>query len=417
MKILAISMLGAMGLMAVNSAWADCAADATISDVKQAYARGQQLEKAGDARGALGAYVAAQEYTCDPNPVAADAARRAAVIAKPLGDAAKAKGDHAAAFDFYERGGHFAAADQALVARIHQAPDDSTLYAESLRHTRYRALPAFQANEAVRIKVTGAYTLDPDLLKVVETMPVKATERALAAEDAAFDEAWMAEYVALMNGRPQNPADFGALQEFAGTMQAFQARHRKDPLQDPLDAMAQLRKWESQVIDNTLAATLARRRAGRAEARATLLAQKYAAAPKLLELAIDYLGHSSGDSSAQRPRVLKVRHQAEALGDAAVAAKRYQLAIEYFSVAGASNKEDAANAQLQAMARQQMQPSIEAMQREAEALQARFSDPQMIAEMQRQAQEAQRALQSGAKDRKPQAAGNSADDLAAQLGL
>src|SRR5690606_5194337 len=299
MKILATSMLGAMGLMAVNSAWADCAADATISDVKQAYARGQQLEKSGDARGALSAYVAAQEYTCDPNPVAADAARRAAVIAKPLGDAAKAKGDHAAAFDFYERGGHFAAADHALVARIHQAPDDSALYAESLRHTRYRVLPAFQANEAVRIKVTGAYTLDPDLLKVVETMPVKATERALAAESAAFDEAWMAEYVALMNGRPQNPADFVALQEFAGTMQAFQARHRKDPLQDSLDAMAQLRKWESQVLDNTLAATLARRRAERAEARATLLAQKYAAAPKLLELAIDYLGHSSGDSSAQ----------------------------------------------------------------------------------------------------------------------
>lgn len=416
MRNLATCMLGAVALLAAGPALADCAADATVNDVRQAYARGQQKEKAGDARGALGAYVAAQEYTCDPNPVAAEAARRAAAIAKPLGDAARAKGDHAAAFDFYERGGHFAAADRELLARIESAPDDASLYGEALRHTQYRALPAFQKNEASRIQATGPYVLDAGLVKALAAMPMKAADRALAVEAAAFDEPWFAQYMALIGSRPENPTDFAALQQFGSRMQAFQAAHPKDPLRAPLEALSQLRNWESRVVDEKLAETLARRRAERADARAAVLVQKYAAAPQLLDLAIDYLGQSSADSTTREPRVQKVRRQAEALGDAALAAKRYQLAIDYFGVAGARDKEDRSRNALQAMAQQQMQPSIAAMQRDAEALRAQFADPQKIAEMQRQAQEAQRALQSGQQARKPQS-GSSADALAAELGL
>jgi hypothetical protein len=416
MRILATCTLAALAVLTAAPALADCAADATVSDVRQAYARGQQKEKAGDARGALGAYVAAQEYTCDPNPVAAEAARRAAAIAKPLGDAARAKGDHAAAFDFYERGGHFAAADRELMARIEAAPDDAALYGEALRHTQYRALPAFQKNEEARIQATGPYALDATLVRALAAIPIKAADRALAAEAAAFDESWYAQYMALIGSRPENPTDFVALQQFGSRMQQFQAAHPKDPLREPLEALRQLRNWESQVVDGKLAETLARRRAERADARAAVLVQKYAGAPQLLELAIDYLGQTSADSAAREPRVQKVRRQAEALGDAALAAKRYQLAIDYFGVARASGKEESSRTALQAMAQQQMQPSIAAMQRDAEALRAQFADPQKIAEMQRQAQEVQRSLQSGQQARKSQS-GSSADALAAELGM
>jgi hypothetical protein len=176
-------------------------------------------------------------------------------------------------------------------------------------------------------------------------------------------------------------------------MQAFQSQHRGDPLKDPVEALERVQRWQTQVVDNAQAAALARKRAERAEARATLLTQKYADAPKLLELALDYLAHSTGDSEAQQPRLLKVRRQAESLGDAALAKKRYHLAIDYFDVAGADDKAGRARTQLQAMAQQQMQPTLAAMQRDAEALKAQFSDPARIAEMQRQAQEMQRALQ------------------------
>jgi hypothetical protein len=393
MKQIASCLIGVIGLFTLNGAYADCAADATVADVRKAQARGQQLEKSGDARGALAAYAAAQAYTCEANTVATEAARRAAALAKPLGDAAKAKGDHAAAFDFYERGGHFAAADREMLARMQAAPDDIALYSEALRHVQKHGLPAFQANEAVRLAVTGAYTLDPTMTQAIAAMPVKATERALAAEAAAFNEAWYEQYAALIRARPENPTDFTALQQYAARMQAFQSQHRGDPLKDPVEALERVQRWQTQVVDNAQAAALARKRAERAEARATLLTQKYADAPKLLELALDYLAHSTGDSEAQQPRLLKVRRQAESLGDAALAKKRYHLAIDYFDVAGADDKAGRARTQLQAMAQQQMQPTLAAMQRDAEALKAQFSDPARIAEMQRQAQEMQRALQ------------------------
>ena len=62
--------------MAGTPAFADCAADSTVADVRKAYARGQSLEQAGQRAQALSAYVAAQDYTCDANPVEADAARQ-----------------------------------------------------------------------------------------------------------------------------------------------------------------------------------------------------------------------------------------------------------------------------------------------------------------------------------------------------
>src|SRR5690349_13463873 len=56
MKYMPTLVLAAAGLLTTGNALADCAADATVAEVRAAHARGQQREKAGDARGALGAY-------------------------------------------------------------------------------------------------------------------------------------------------------------------------------------------------------------------------------------------------------------------------------------------------------------------------------------------------------------------------
>lgn len=345
-------LIAVIALLASSEALADCVADTTVAEAKQAHERGRQREQAGDTTGALAAYVAAQGYTCEPNSVAAEAARRAAAIALPLGDAAMQRGDYAAAFDLYERGGHFAAADRALLARVQAEPDDASLYGQARQHADYRALPAFQANEAQRLAVTGPYQLDAALKEAVLAMPMRAAERALAAEDAAFDEAWYAQYLALIQSRPDNPADIAAVQQYVARHQALGSGQR-DPLRDPLRALDRIRDWERQVVDPALAAALAKRRSARAEARVMVIARQYTEAPEMLELAIDYMGFSADEDAARQARIERLRRQAEQLGDAAAA-----------------------------------------KQRNAAAMAAQFSDPRMIAEMQRQAQEMQRALQA-----------------------
>jgi hypothetical protein len=415
MRKLTHHAIGLMALLASLPAMADCVAEATIDDVRRAFASGQQREKAGDAEDALSDYLSAQAYTCDPNPVARDAARRAAALGKSLGDAARARGDHAAAFRFYEQGGHFAAADRELLARIQADPDDVSLYAQALEHTQNRALPAFQSNEALRIGITGAYSLDPALARAVADMPLQGAARVLAEEARAFDEAWYAKYLQMLAAQPENPGDVVAAQEYSGRLRALYAGRDTDPLEQPVRVLSQLQQWEFQVVDEDIARKLARQRQERVEARVALLTQKYAGAPKLLELAINYLDYF-GDDAGREARAQKVRRQAEGLGDAAMKAGRLQLATEYFGVAQAEAKQEAARERLQAQAMQQAQPGIEDMKRMAEAIRAQTADPAKMAELQRQAQELQRQLEAA---RQQQAAGSSkgADELAAELGL
>lgn len=232
MKRIAHLFIAALGTLAAADATAACTATATVADVRAAYARGEQQEKAGDVLGALGAYVAAQDYTCEINPVDAEAARRAARLAKPLADAAKARGDHAAAFELYEMGGHFAAADAALVAWAGSEPDDPALYVKALRHFNDRNSRAFAANEELRLLVTGPYRPEPRHMAAVKSMPVRGVERALAAE-----------------------------------AEAFASVHPREAMQASLGALEMVRAWEH-AVDPKLAATFARLRVERANARA-----------------------------------------------------------------------------------------------------------------------------------------------------
>jgi hypothetical protein len=391
-KPIACMLVAALGALTAETTVADCAAEATVADVREAYARGQQREQAGDARGALGAYVSAQQYTCDINPVDADAARRAARLALPLAAAAKARGDHAGAFEILEMGGHFAAADGALLAWIAAQPDDLALYARARQHFSYRALPAFQENEELRLSLLGAYKVDPRHLALVKAMPVRGVERALADEAAAFDEQYLNGYQELIRSRPENTTDIAALQQFTVHAQAFHARHGRDALRESLQALQRAQAWEREA-DPKVAAGLGKYRVERAASRAALLTEKFADTPALLERALDYLAHGTGDTAARESALVRVRQQAEALGDGAAAKQSFQLAIEFYGIARADAKADRLQAQRQVLAQQQMQPSIAAMQRDATALMAQFADPQKVAEMKRQALEAQRALQ------------------------
>lgn len=412
------SLIAAVLLCAgAGLAHADCAADATVREVTASFAKGEQAEKAGDTKAALGHYVAAQEYTCDPNPVAGKAAARAAAIAKPLGDAAAAKGNHEAAFDFYQRGGHFRAADKALIDWTAARPDDPELYDKARQHFEYRASPAFQQNEKVRIGVTGAYSLDASFMTRVKNMPTAGVERALLAEAAAFQDTYLQKRVALVQSRPEDPLDVAGQQQYVARAQALAAQFPRDHLRESRDALELVRRWGVKTVNAGEREAFERRMQERAQTRIAALTQKYPADPGLLEAATDYVTYLAGESAGKDARIVAIKSQAEKLGDAAAAKQHLMLAAEYYGVAGADAKAQRANEQLRVMAQSRMQPAIDAARRDAEALAAQFADPAKRAELQRQAQEAQRAMQESAKAKRTPAAKQSDDDLARQLGM
>ena len=131
-------------------AHADCAADATIADTQRAYAKAQQFERDGDKAAAFANYVAAQEGTCDANPVETAAAKRAAALALTLGAAAEREGNFERAFEIYDSGGQYTAADRVLMAWVRSQPDSRAVFEKARQELDYRAMPAFQSNNAVR---------------------------------------------------------------------------------------------------------------------------------------------------------------------------------------------------------------------------------------------------------------------------
>lgn len=412
------TVIAALLLLAgADLAQADCAADATVRDVTASFAKGQKAEQSGDAKAALGHYVAAQEYTCDPNPVASQAAERAAAIARPLGDAAVAKGNHESAFDYYERGGLFKAADKALIDWTAARPDDPALYDKARQHFEYRASPAFQENEKARLAVTGAYSLDSSFVTRVRNMPAAGVERALQDEAAAFQDAYLQKRVALVHSRPEDPLDVAGQQQYLARARALAAQFPQDPLGKSRDSLELVQSWASKSANAGEPEAFARRVQERAQIRVTALTQKYAADPQLLEAATDYVSYLPGDSSARDARVVAIKAQAEKLGDAAAGKQQLMLAAEYYGVAGADAKAQRANEQLQALAQSRMQPSMDAARKNAEAMAAQFADPAKRAELQRQAQEMQRQMQESAASKQTPAAKQSQDDLAKQLGM
>jgi len=117
MRFVVNSIVVAM-FCASGAAFADCVADLGVDEARAAYVGAQSAEASGDRRAAVLGYRRAQGYTCDPNPVAAEAARRAAPLALELGRRAeqvgRLAGGNDSAFTWFEAGGYYAQADRVL---------------------------------------------------------------------------------------------------------------------------------------------------------------------------------------------------------------------------------------------------------------------------------------------------------------
>jgi hypothetical protein len=407
--------LACAGLM--NQAHADCAADATIADTQRAYAKAQQFEREGNKAAAFANYVAAQEGTCEANPVETAAAKRAAALALTLGAAAERQGNFERAFEIYDNGGQYTAADRVLMAWVRSQPDSRSVFEKARQELDYRALPAFHSNNAVRLSVTAAYHPNPLHLAEVLAMPGIGAQRALQKEMAAFNEQYLRDYMRLIQARPDDLTDSDAMQSFMNAQQDFSRTHTyEDPIKASRDALEQMQSWEAATFDQAVAARIRALRQQRLEQRIVLLTKSFAGAPQFLEAAKDYQRALRLDDAATKARLASVKAQAARLGDEAKANGRYTLAAEYYEVAEDDAKAAAVREAQQKLAMNKMQPSIDQMKKQAEAMQKQFGDPAKVQAMREQALAMQKSLQQQRQTNAENQA-KSAAELEKELGI
>lgn len=413
---LSMAVLVVTSLLA-GAAFADCAGDG-IADKKRIYQNAQNFEREGKKEQALYAYQHAQGYACEnSNPYEMDAAKRAAPLGMELGQAAEKQGDIARAFQLYEAGGHFAIADRVFFESIRADQDNPGAFQRALEHYRNRE-GAFLSNNAAAIKVTGGYKVDPKYMTEVLAMPKRGVERAAEREKAAFNEQFLREYVQLIQSQPDDPSDFAALQRTGDAHTAFAKKWpNQDPMKTSREALQAMRMWGLNGNDDELRNSVNTRVTSLVEQRATLLRDKFFNAPKLLGDAMDFyrvLGSEAGVGG----KIKAIRSQATQLAADADAKKRYGLAAEYYSVAGDSAAAEASRQKQQQLAMQNLQPQIDAAQKQAEEMQKQFGDPKAVEAMRKQAQAAQARIQ--AQQKQQQKSGDkkkSAEELEKELGM
>ncbi len=412
-RLAALLALGA--LSTTLEVRADCAG-ASVQDVRRSFANAQQLDKAGKLREALGAYAAAQEYTCEANPVAGSATKRAAQIALPLGQEAEKKRDFEAAFSIYADGGLYAASDRALMALVRSGPDTPSIFTRAREVLEYRSSEAFQSNNKLQLEITGAYRPDPKHLEEVKRMPTLGVERAFKAEMAAWNEQYLRELADQIQSRPEDVTDMAAVQRFSTSQQTFAQKWPNDLLRASREALSLATSWASAANDEAMQRKVETLRMQRIEMRVNTLTKSFHRAPSLLDAAIDYQMMQLIDDAAKQSKAKAIRQQAAQLGELAQAQGKLHLATDYFRVARLDAKADAAQEQARQAAMMKMQPSIEQMRQQAAEMQKAFSDPEKVKQMQQQAREMQKALQA---QQQANAQGNAkkTDDLEQELGL
>ena len=409
------AVIAAASFAIALQAQADCAG-ASVKEVQQSYATAQKLDRAGKMREALGAYAAAQEYTCETNPVAVPAAKRAAEIALPLGQEMEKKQDFEAAFQIFEDGGHYAAADRALMKWVRANPDEPSAFGRAREVLQYHASEAFQSNNKTQIGVVGKYTADPKNLEEILRMPPMGVERAFKAEMSAWNEQYLRDLADQVQARPEDLTDMAAVQRYSASQQAFAQKWPKDLLEASRDALSLASAWASASNDDALKKKTDTQRAQRIEMRVNTLTKSFNRVPGLLDEAIDYQMMQNVDDAVRQSKAKSIRLQAAQLGDQAQAQGRFTLASEYYRVARLDAKADAAQEQARQAAMTKMQPQMDQMRKQAEDMQKAFSDPEKVKEMQRQAQEMQKAMQAQQQANQRTNA-KKADDLEKELGL
>lgn len=407
-------------LLVAGQALADCPGP-FLHEMQATYTKARAAESQGRQEAALYGYSNVRGDVCEgKNPYEADSVKRAAAIGLALGTAAEKKGDWKNAFDLYNAGGHYARADQALMVLTRADADNTRTFGTARGHFDERLNESFASNNASVIRVTGAYRPDAKFLAELTAMANKGYERAAQREATAFNEQFLREFVQYVQSRPDDLLAPGSMQQFTSSTEAFAKKWKNmDPLEQSQEELETMRRWGSVSGDSRLEQQAEAAFNQRADQHSQVIAAKYAGSPGLLKHSIDYVHMLRGDEAKRESRIAALKAQAGRLGDEAAAKKRLQLASEYYSVAGNSEKAEAMRDQQQKLAMQKMQPSIDQAQRQADEMRKQFGDPEKVKEMQAQAEAIRKRMQAQQAQRASGKEANQkrADDLEKELGL
>lgn len=408
-------------LLIAPATFADCVADLSAADARQAYQQGTTLESQGKLWDAINKYDVAQGYVCDTggNPVAKQALSKAIALGEKQGKLEEQKdnlyktGNPPGSFQWYEKGSQFAAADRVLIAALKKNPTDIQLSAFAQNHFRVRGEDYFKSNNKSAIDATGGYTLDPSYDPYVMSLPPTNIERLLKSYSTVLPDAYLQGFAKL---HQQNDAiKPGEMMGAINAQQAaakFQQEWKTDRLKDAENLFYDADNWTQQMRDYEQAEALRVKINQARLAHADRLANSYSSTAKLMEVALNFYVPLNKNTQ------IKALHQkGREYAGQAMAAAQYQRASEFYYLIGDYDKEQLAKTKLEEQGEQLAKDAQMGSEAQLAEMQKMYSDPNKIHELQKQAKEMQKQLEEQRKKGAPAEYQKETDDLADELGL
>lgn len=418
-KISLIPLLLLLGLSTVSRA--DCVADLTAEEAKDYFDKGRKLQDRGQDAVALQSYIKAQGYVCDQggNPVLRQSLERAAFLGKKNGAAAEQQNhwfdeniSRYGAFQWYEKSGYFAKADHALVQALKLDPTNRQLSALAQEHFRHRSMEYFGRNSADLIAATEAYQMSQQHFDYVAALPAENVRLLLDKQSELVPKTYLDELTALALAQDSVRAT-----DLVGQMKVQQqARTFAEKWQyKGLDAVAEhfdlAFEWTRQMPDHNRAEQLQQQITAARLKQADWFSRDYAQSHEILRQALSFYQQSDRAGLVQ-----KVRVQALAAGDKAMAAEQYQRASQFYNLAEQDEKMNLAEQKLAEQRDRLSQQMAGQSQQQIDAMQALAKDPEKLKAMQQKAAALQKELQQK-QQQQQQKFGEETEALADELGI
>lgn len=405
----------------IPSGLADCVADLSVTDAKKAYQEGTTLETQGQFWEAINKYDAAQGYVCENggNPVAKQALSKAIALGSKQGKLEEQKGNlfkdgkAAGAFQYYEKGAQFAAADKVLIAALKKAPTNIQLSAFAQEHFKIRAQDYFKANNKMAIDAVGGYELDPSFDPYVVSLPPTNIERLLDSYQTLLPETYLQALAKLEQKNDAiKPGDMMGAMSVQQANTQFQQQWKTDRIEDIRKAFDEAHNWTQQIRDYKDADVLRAKIDQARLAHADRLAKSYSGTVTLLESALEF--YRQQDKEVQ---IKALEQKARSFADQAMATAQYQRASNLYNLIGDYEKEEQARTKLDAQREQLAKDAEMGSAAQIAEMQKMYSDPQKILELQKQAQEMQKQMEAQQKQGKTAEYQKETDELEDELGL
>lgn len=422
MKSIFIKISGAIALgLIAHTSLADCAADLSAADAQKIYQEAIQLEAAGKLWDALLKYDIAQGYVCDDggNPVAKQALNKAITLGGQQGKQEEQKGHFykegkpVGAFQWYERGAQFAAADRSLIAALKKDPTNRQVSAVAQEHFKVRGENYFAVNNKAAVAASGGYQLDKSYDTYVRSLPPTNIERLLNSYQTLLPDTYLQAFAKLEQQKEAlKPGDMAGVMNIQQQAANFHQQWKTDRIEDIDKAFDEAHSWTQQVRDYQAAEKLSEKIVQARLVHADRMMKSYSSTLEFLESAMEF--YRQYDKAAQ---LKGAEQKAASYADQAMAAGQYERASKFYSLIGDSDKEQQARAKLDAQGDQLAKDAQAGSAAQLAEMQKMYSDPKKIQELQKQAQEMQKQMQEQQKNSNSETYKKESDKLEQELGL